>query len=37
MMLTQKRRNLIERYVNQHELCRVNELCKLTSTSESTI
>lgn len=37
MMLTQERQSLIEDYVNQHELCRVSELCKLTDTSESTI
>lgn len=36
-MLTQERQSLIEDYVNQHELCRVSELCKLTDTSESTI
>lgn len=37
MMLTQERQSLIEDYVNQHELCRVSELCDLTATSESTI
>ena len=37
MMLTQERQSLIEDYVNQHELCRVSELCDLTDTSESTI
>ena len=36
-MLTQERQSLIENYVNEHELCRVAELCKLTTTSESTI
>ena len=36
-MLTQERQSLIEDYVNQHELCRVSELCDLTDTSESTI
>ncbi|GFZ26380.1 DeoR/GlpR family DNA-binding transcription regulator [Lactobacillus corticis] len=36
-MLTEERQSLIERYVNEHELCRVSELCKLTATSESTI
>lgn len=36
-MLTEERRSLIENYVNEHELCRVAELCKLTDTSESTI
>ena len=36
-MLTQERQSLIEDYVNQHELCRVSELCDLTATSESTI
>ncbi|CDF75859.1 Protein of unknown function [Lactobacillus acidophilus DSM 20242] len=36
-MLTQERQSLIEDYVNQHELCRVSELCNLTDTSESTI
>lgn len=36
-MLTQERQSLIENYVNQHEVCRVSELCDLTATSESTI
>lgn len=36
-MLTQERQSLIENYVNQYELCRVAELCKLTAASESTI
>ena len=36
-MLTQERQSLIENYVNQHEVCRVSELCDLTDTSESTI
>lgn len=36
-MLTQKRRKLIEHYVNQHELCRVCDLSEITATSESTI
>ncbi len=36
-MLTQKRQKLIESYVNQHELCRVSDLSKMTATSESTI
>ena len=36
-MLTEARQNMIENYVNQHGLCRVNELCELTDTSESTI
>lgn len=36
-MLTQERQSLIENYVNEHELCRVSELCDLTDTSESTI
>lgn len=36
-MLTEARQNMIENYVNQHGLCRVAELCKLTNTSESTI
>ncbi|WP_270262418.1 DeoR/GlpR family DNA-binding transcription regulator [Lactobacillus panisapium] len=36
-MLTQKRRKLIENYINQHELCRVCDLSELTATSESTI
>lgn len=36
-MLTEARQNMIENYVNQHGLCRVAELCKLTDTSESTI
>lgn len=36
-MLTQERQKLIENYVNQHELCRVCDLSKLTATSESTI
>ncbi|WP_103661333.1 DeoR/GlpR family DNA-binding transcription regulator [Lactobacillus sp. HT06-2] len=36
-MLTEQRQSIIENYVNQHGLCRVAELCKLTKTSESTI
>lgn len=36
-MLTEERQSLIENYVNQHELCRVAELCDLTDSSESTI
>lgn len=36
-MLTEARQNMIENYVNQHGMCRVAELCKLTDTSESTI
>lgn len=36
-MLTEARQKMIEDYVNQHGLCKVVELCKLTDTSESTI
>ena len=36
-MLTQERQKVIEDYVNQHGLCRVSDLCSMTSTSESTI
>jgi DeoR family transcriptional regulator, fructose operon transcriptional repressor len=36
-MLTQQRQKLIENRVNQHGLCRVSDLCAMTSTSESTI
>lgn len=36
-MLTQERQRLIENYVNRQGLCRVIDLCKITSTSESTI
>lgn len=36
-MLTQERQKLIEEYVNQHELCRVDDLVKITASSESTV
>ena len=36
-MLTPERQKVIEDYVNQHGLCRVSDLCSMTSTSESTI
>ncbi|BDR61075.1 DeoR/GlpR family DNA-binding transcription regulator [Lactobacillus xylocopicola] len=36
-MLTPERQKLIENYVNQHELCRVSDLCTIAATSESTI
>lgn len=36
-MLTERRQQLIADYVNEHGICRVAELCNLTSTSESTV
>ena len=36
-MLTEERQQTIATYINQHSICRVNELCKLTKSSESTI
>lgn len=36
-MLTEKRKDLIVKHVNEHEMCRLNELAELTNTSESTI
>ena len=36
-MLTPERQKVIEDFVNQHGLCRVSDLCSITSTSESTI
>lgn len=36
-MLTEERQQLIARYVDEHQICRVAELCQLTSSSESTI
>ena len=36
-MLTEERQRRITEYVNEHKICRVSELCELTSTSESTI
>lgn len=36
-MLTEERQQMIAHYVDEHQICRVTELCRLTSTSESTI
>ena len=36
-MLTEERQQAIATYINKHSICRVNELCKLTKSSESTI
>ena len=36
-MMTEERQRRITEYVNEHKICRVSELCELTSTSESTI
>lgn len=36
-MLTEARHSMIRNYVDRHGLCRIAELCELTSTSESTI
>lgn len=36
-MLTEERQQAIASYINNHSICRVNELCKLTKSSESTI
>lgn len=36
-MLTEERQQAIATYINNHSICRVNELCKLTNSSESTI
>ncbi|APT15262.1 DeoR/GlpR family DNA-binding transcription regulator [Lactobacillus jensenii] len=36
-MLTQERQSIIKNYVDQHDFCRVADLCKLTQSSESTI
>ena len=35
-MLTEERQQAIATYINKHSICRVNELCKLTKSSEST-
>lgn len=36
-MLTEKRQQAIAAYINDKDICRVAELCKLTNSSESTI
>lgn len=36
-MLTEKRQQTIAAYINDKDICRVAELCKLTNSSESTI